>query len=231
MGACVSAANSKPHLRLGDRLYERRSKCVEEFGLRMVASINDQLKKKTTRKHIKEAYHYGIYKLNEANATPTTKLFLEKSAIKHMQELEEEVPPEYPTTTTTTTPTIINAQISTLTTPAVTKPKPRRIALVQYADLEDIVTKPILQEHGLGVHLESIPNSYRYNIWLSWYNAPPMISKLPSDGQNFKIEEQPRFKLPFDGMLPSTIQIGQLEGSPEGSSSSDSLPPNGSLRY
>lgn len=222
MGACVSGAEKKQSWRLGDKLYEKRSKCVEEFGLRLVASINDQLKKKSTRTKIKEAYHYGIYKLNEANATPTTKLFLEKSVIKHTQELEEEMPPEFTNTTTTST--------LTSTTATAANTKPRRISLVQYADLDDIVTKPILEQHGLGVHLESIPNTHRYGIWLSWYNQPPSYTPRPAEGANYKVEDQPRFKLPFDGMLPSTIQIGQLE-TPEGVSAADALPPNGSLRY
>ena len=209
MGACISVhVGGKPALRLGDRLYERRAKCVEEFGLRLVASINDQLRNKATRKKLKEAYHYGIYKLNEANATPTTKLFLEKSTIKHIQDLEEET--------------------MTDVKPQTTDVKPKKISLRQYTDLEDIVTKPILQQHGLGVHLELIPNSHRYGVWLSWFNAPP---KAPLSAASVAHEEQPRFKLPFDGMLPSTVHIGQLDiHRPEGVTC-DALPISGSFRY
>lgn len=226
MGVCTSTTNGgdKATTRLGDKLYERRAKCVEEFGLRLLTSINDQLKKKPMRKKLKEAYHYGIYKLNEANATPTTKLFLEKSAVKRTQELEEEMPPESTMMNFTTTAT----PASSIT--AKPKAAPKRIALIQYADLEDILTKPMLEQHGLGVYLESIPNSQRYGVWIAWFESAPVQTVRPTEGANYKVEEQPRFKLPFDGMLPTTVQIGQLE-TPEGVSAADVLPPNGSLRY
>lgn len=176
----VEDGSSLVKQRFGDKLYERRDRCVELFCKSVLKRIDDSLSKWSTRRQIKAAYDDGIFHLFVIEATPTTRLFLDRSIVRERLELTDESPVK----------------------PAVNIAAPRRVELLQYDQTEEYLTKPVSQLYAFGVYLQPIEHSSAYGVWISWHRQHPGAAKPDTS--------QPRKLRLNDGLLNSTISIGTL---------------------
>jgi hypothetical protein len=172
-------------VRIGDKLFERRDKCVELFSQSVFAQLSKMVSGRSTRAKIKAAHDDGIYRLFVAHATPTTRLFLDRGVVKERLVLTEDPAP---------------------TNTARSGKPARTVELLQYAQTEETLTKPVSLVHGLGVYLQPIEHTHSYGVWITWHRQPPTLPPAADGamgGQRLRLNE---------GILNPTIPIGPSEG-------------------
>jgi hypothetical protein len=166
-------------LRLGDRLFERRDQCVEQFAQALCALVDKRLLERSTRSKVKEAYDDGIYRLFIAQATPTVRLFLEGSIVRERLQL-------------------VNDSGGT------DGAGPQTVELVQYAQTEESLTKPVAARHGLGLYLQPIADTDSYGVWIAWHRQQPNARRRADP---LALPGKLRLN---EGLLNPTISIGAL---------------------
>jgi hypothetical protein len=174
--------------RLGDKLFQKRDKGVEDFGKELYRTIDRLLNTRAVKQNLKASYDDGLFHLCDIKATPSTRMFLDQSPVKEENKL-------------------VIKHLSSAKTSA--GPIIEDITLVQYDQLEASVTKPMASLHAFGVHLYPLPTTNSYGVFLSWFKQ----HELPQQMQN----GQHKYLLPRPlnaQVLNSTIVLGGLRPEP-----------------
>ncbi len=174
-------------VRLGDKLFERRDRCVQQFARDLFKRIHEQIDTRSSRKRIKDAYDDGVLRLFGAEASPTTHLFLQRSEVKDRITLVAEPPSSKSTDTKSTT-----------SGGGVT------VDLLQFGQVEEDLTRPLSAVHGLGVFLQ--PPQYKgstvYGVWIAWHKQQPDTRVVATEPRKLRLNE---------GLLNTTIQLGPFD--------------------
>lgn len=184
--------------RLGDKLFDKRDKCVDLFCKAALEQIHKSLSQWSTKRKLKAAYDDGIFHLFVIESTPSTRLFLDRSIVKERLVLTDEAPhaPSNSATTAAITSTTIAAAASPIKVQV-----PKTVELMQYGQTEENLTKPVSMMYALDVFLQPIENTCAYGVWVSWHRQH---AAAPSAAGN----AQPRKLRLNEGILNSTISIG-----------------------